>query len=136
MSKRQSQSRKHRRTSNIIHDAAKLLAAEELMGSDDPADRTAGYNLIGDMYGWQVQAAAEYLIERQKTFKKIDVWRKRHKMRTSATLYQVVERAAKAGNEEATSILAGGLLDAPNIEVGAHLIARFARPRKLDEVAQ
>jgi uncharacterized NAD(P)/FAD-binding protein YdhS len=105
------------------------------MGSDDPADRKAGYDLIADMYGWQFQEAAKYVMERRKVFEKIRVWRKRHKLRLSATLRQVVERAAKAGDQEATSILGGRFLDAPNIDVGAHIIASFARARKPDEAA-
>jgi hypothetical protein len=74
----------------------------------------AGHDLIADMYGWQVQAAAEYLIETEQFIKKIRVMRERHKLPETAPLACIVEEAAISGDKEAISVLVSGFLERRN----------------------
>jgi hypothetical protein len=79
--------------------------------SDNPQDSRAAYDLIADMYCWQFQAAAAMLEENQKLVDRCLAIGRRHKAPKSATLRSVVEKAAKAGDKEAISLLASGALE-------------------------
>ena len=76
------------------------------------------YDLIKNMPMFQFQAAAQLLIEQGKNADKIQRMAERNKVEVNkqTTVRDILVQAAKAGDEEAIELLAGGLSQEKIIE--------------------
>lgn len=72
-----------------------------------------GYKLIKDMQELDFIAALQMLAKDETTFKKVFQIRERYSARETEPTVRVLERAAKAGDEDALSLLGRRALDSP-----------------------
>jgi hypothetical protein len=68
-----------------------------------------GDDLIADLR-WGFSDRTEIIVQEGKTSERLQAICKRHKSKETETLERFVERAAKAGDEDAIDVLASGIL--------------------------
>ncbi len=96
---------------NVVFERAYLVArARRLMTN---GRFRQGYKLIKDMQELDFIAALQMLADDENTFKKVFKIRERYSTTETEPIVRVVERAAKAGDGDAISLLGRGILEKP-----------------------
>jgi hypothetical protein len=97
----------HRFNAKTLHRALDLMRDGKVVA--DPRFKK-GYDLIAGMRWGDFLITTEIIVQEGKTSERLQAICKRHKSKETETLERVVERAAKAGDEDAIDVLASGIL--------------------------
>jgi len=96
---------------NMVFERAYLVARARRLMTNGQFKR--GYKLIRDMQDIDFIAALQMLAEDETIFKKVLQIRERYSTKETEPTVRVLERAAKAGDGDAISLLGKGILDKP-----------------------
>jgi hypothetical protein len=96
---------------NVVFERAYLVARARRLMTNGRFKQ--GYKLIKDMQELDFIAALQMLADDETTFKKVFQIRERYSTTETEPTVRVLERAAKAGDGDAISLLGRGILEKP-----------------------